>query len=123
MPGTLVAIGRNSPASRVPGFMSNVSLWLGPPSIHSRIQDLCRAPVVVAFAASTSSQPDKEVSAAPAAANFNTSRRDRSAELRALLMGLCAPFRLRRAAGFGPAVWTAGLTPAARHSMIETKFA
>src|SRR5436305_1734554 len=39
-PGTLVATGLNSPALGVPGFMSKVSVWAGPPAIHSRIQAL-----------------------------------------------------------------------------------
>ena len=44
MPGTLVAIGRNSP--RIPsgasGFMSNESMWLSPPVKNTRITDLAR---------------------------------------------------------------------------------
>src|SRR5579862_3710671 len=42
MPGTFVAIGRNGPASRQPGFMSKVSIWLAPPFIQSRMQCLLR---------------------------------------------------------------------------------
>src|SRR5262245_5121494 len=79
MPGTEVAIGLNSPASLVPGFMSNVSFWLGPPSIQSRMHDLCLTPEPAAWAAIRSNQPDIEVRAAPAAANLSQSRRDRSA--------------------------------------------
>src|SRR5262249_50531905 len=85
MPGTEVAIGRNSPASLVPGFMSKVSFWLGPPSIHSRMHDLCLTPDPAACAAIRSSQPEDEVSAAPAAENFKNARRDSSA-LRELVM-------------------------------------
>ena len=40
MPGTLVAMGRNGPPVGRPGFMSNVSNWLAPPFIHSRMQCL-----------------------------------------------------------------------------------
>src|SRR5438270_12141094 len=85
MPGTEVAIGRNSPASLVPGFMSNVSFWLGPPSIQSMIHDLCLTPAPAACAAITSSQPDIDVRAAPAAVNLRKSRRDSSA-MRELVM-------------------------------------
>ena len=43
MPGTLVLIGRNGPPVGRPGFMSKVSMWLGPPAIHKRMQRLpCR---------------------------------------------------------------------------------
>src|SRR5438128_7931771 len=85
MPGTAVAIGRNSPASGVPGFMSNVSFWLGPPSIHSRMHALCLTPDPAACAAIRSSQPDIEVRAAPAAENLRKARRD-SSVLRELVM-------------------------------------
>src|SRR6266542_3886948 len=78
MPGTEVAIGWNSPASGVPGFMSNVSFWLGPPAIHSKMHDLCLAPDPAACAAITSSQPDTDARAAPAADNLSKPRRDRS---------------------------------------------
>src|SRR4051794_41768264 len=79
MPGTEVAIGLNSPASAVPGFMSNVSFWLGPPSIHSKMHDLCLTRAPAAWAAIRSSQPDTDVRAAPAAANCRKPRRDSSA--------------------------------------------
>src|SRR4051812_45323122 len=83
MPGTEVAIGLNSPASLVPGFMSNVSFWLGPPSIHSKMHDLCLAPA--ACAAIVPNQPDAEARVAPAAVNLRKSRRESSA-LRELVM-------------------------------------
>src|SRR3954447_14605771 len=79
MPGTEVAIGLNSPASLVPGFMSNVSFWLGPPAIHSKMHDLCLTPDPAASAAMRCSQPDMDVRAAPAAENRRKSRRDSSA--------------------------------------------
>src|SRR5437870_2488202 len=88
MPGTEVAIGLNSPASGVPGFMSNVSFWLGPPSIHSKMHDLCLTPDPAACAAIRSSQPDIEVRAAPAAENFRKSRRDRCVVRELVMNGL-----------------------------------
>src|SRR5579859_3232936 len=81
MLGTFVAIGLNSPPSLVPGFKSNVSLWLGPPSIHRRMHDLCLAPELAARLANTLSQPDNDTAETPAAVSFSRSRRDR------LLMG------------------------------------
>src|SRR5688572_28122704 len=78
MPGTLVAMGLNSPPSLVPGLRSKVSLWVGPPSIHRTMQDLCLTPVWAAWAASTGSQPDSEVAATPAADSLSRSRRERS---------------------------------------------
>src|SRR3954468_22787786 len=71
-PGTLVGIGLNSPAPLLSGLRSKVSLWLGPPSIQSRMQLLClRAggldPPVAAAAwlARTFSQPDIETAPTP----------------------------------------------------------
>src|SRR5947209_8971903 len=78
MPGAVVAMGLKSPASLVPGFKSNVSLWLGPPSIHRRMQDLCLPGVAAARPASTCSQPDSDTADTPAADSFNHSRRERS---------------------------------------------
>jgi hypothetical protein len=43
IPGALVFIGLNSPAPLLSGFKSRVSLWLGPPSIHRRMQCLALA--------------------------------------------------------------------------------
>src|SRR3990172_3728024 len=37
-PGAAVSISLNVPPWACPGFMSNVSVWLGPPFIHSRMQ-------------------------------------------------------------------------------------
>src|SRR5438309_916737 len=86
MPGTDVGIGLNSPASFVPGFMSNVSFWLGPPSIQSRMHALCFRPAPAAVAARESNHPDADARAAPAAENRRKSRRASSA-VRALVMG------------------------------------
>src|SRR5205823_3171203 len=64
---------------------SKVSFWLGPPSIQSRMHDLCLTLASAACAASPSNQPDTEVRAAPAAVNRRKSRRD-SAAVRELVM-------------------------------------
>src|ERR1700676_2313958 len=77
MPDTEVGIGLNSPASLVPGLRSKVSLWLGPPSIHRRMQALCLTPDAAARAARTLSQPDIAAPPTPAADSFRKSRRDR----------------------------------------------
>src|SRR5579875_63438 len=77
MPGTTVEIGLNSPPSLVPGFKSKVSLWLGPPSIHKRMQDLCLAGVSAVRLANTLSQPDSDTAETPAADSFSQSRRER----------------------------------------------
>jgi len=50
MPVTLLDMGRNGPAVGWPGFRSNVSIWLAPPFIHSRMQCLCFLPVAAATA-------------------------------------------------------------------------
>ena len=44
MPGTFVEIGLNSPrySAGAFGFMSHVSIWLGPPRIHKMITDFSR---------------------------------------------------------------------------------
>src|SRR5690348_15595118 len=88
MPGTEVGIGLNSPASFVPGFMSNVSFWLGPPAIHSKMHVLCLTPDSAGSAAIRSSQPDIEVRAAPAADNRRKSRRDSSVIRELVIRGL-----------------------------------
>src|SRR5262249_6994590 len=110
MPGTEVAIGWNSPASLVPGFMSNVSFWLGPPSIHSKMHDLCLTPNPAACAAIRSNQPDIEVRAAPAAENLRKSRRDSSTIRELVIRGLPGNARRLHAA-----------QPASRWLMIQSK--
>src|SRR5437868_10618273 len=77
MPGTLVLIGLNSPASLVPGFMSKVSLWLGPPSIHSRMHDFVLAFVSAARAASGASHPDSDGVSMPSDESRRKSRREK----------------------------------------------
>src|SRR5690242_6043114 len=101
MPGTAVAIGLNSPASLVPGFMSNVSFWLGPPSNHSKMHDLSLTPDPAAWAASTSNPPDIDLRAAPAAERLRKARRDSSAYRELVTRGLPeeGPPAARRATG------------------------
>jgi hypothetical protein len=60
MPGTDVAISLNGPPLACPGFKSNVSVWLGPPFIQSRMHDRRRCAWTAGVAASTSSQPERE---------------------------------------------------------------
>src|SRR4051794_38628972 len=84
MPGTLVSKVAYGLALGVPGFMSKVSFWLGPPSIHSSMQRLWRtddpagAACCCAWAAlaRTGIHPDSAAVPAPEAASFNISRRE-----------------------------------------------
>src|SRR5215831_18922338 len=75
MPGTLVAISLEGPPFLWPGFKSKVSIWLGPPFIHNRIQARLRSELVAA-SARRSSQPDIEQPSTPAADKRSHSRRD-----------------------------------------------
>ncbi len=74
MPGTAVSIGLNVPPLAWPGFMSKVSIWLGPPLIHSKMHARFRAGSAAALAASDSIQPEAENAEKPAAASFIQSR-------------------------------------------------
>src|SRR5262249_25050731 len=74
---TEVWVSLNSPPLAWPGFKSKVSIWLGPPFIHKRIQDLRRFGSVAVSAASLSIQPDVEYPTTPAAVRFIQSRRDK----------------------------------------------
>src|SRR5262245_19340933 len=80
MPGALVLIALNSPAPLLWGLRSSVSLWLGPPSIHRRMQFLAlalgRAPVPAARAARTFIHPENDAAKTPAADSLRKSRRD-----------------------------------------------
>src|SRR5207237_10673387 len=76
-PGVAVAISRNGPPLAWPGFKSKVSIWLGPPFIHSRMHDRRRWALAAASAAKASSQPDIEEPSAPAVDTLSHSRRDR----------------------------------------------
>ena len=77
MPGTLVAMGLKGPPLAWPGLRSKVSSWLGPPLIHSRIQERLRWGWSAVSAARVSSQPDIEEPTTPAVDSRSQSRRDR----------------------------------------------
>ena len=51
MPGTAVAMALVSPPCSVPGLGSNVSSWLGPPAIQSRMHAICRFRMSAAWTA------------------------------------------------------------------------
>src|SRR4051812_32506320 len=113
MPGTDVGMGLNSPAPLLSGLRSKVSLWLGPPSIHRRMQLLAFFPwagAVAAVFASTFSHPDAEKVPPPAVANCMKDRRVCSCRREENIFG-----RLRfQAGGLGwecssPPVATGGL--------------
>ena len=78
MPGTAVSMALNSPPLAWPGLGSNVSIWLGPPVIQSRMHDLRRPGSAAASAASDSIQPEVEKPTTPAAASRSIWRRDSS---------------------------------------------
>src|SRR5579875_1352379 len=75
MPGTVVAISLKGPPLAWPGFKSKVSIWLGPPFIHKRMQARLRSGLAAAAAARFSSQPDIEAPSTPAADKRSHSRR------------------------------------------------
>src|SRR5262249_20657825 len=77
MPGTSVSIGWNGPPWGCPGLRSKVSIWLGPPLIHSRMQERLRCGLPAVASASAPSQPDVQVPSTPAAASRSQSRRER----------------------------------------------
>ncbi len=55
--------------------MSKVSVWLGPPVIHNRMQEPLRCLLSAVSAAMVSSQPDIVPTVTPAAVIRNHSRR------------------------------------------------
>ena len=67
IPGTADWIGLNGPLLAWPGLGSNVSVWLGPPDIQSRMHDLRRLGCAAVSAARASIQPEAEAPRAPAA--------------------------------------------------------
>ena len=79
MPGTLVEIGLNSPrySDGALGFMSQVSIWLGPPRIHRMITDFCRDGdwPLAAAAASRLSNSGNASPAIPSTPAFTNPRR------------------------------------------------
>src|SRR5262249_27111708 len=91
MPGASVLMGLNSPAPLESGFMSKVSLWLGPPAIHNRTQDFFLAPWAAAARASTGRKPDSDAAETPAAVHFSMSRRDRSPRSCSLMGSVSSP--------------------------------
>jgi len=60
IPGAAVWISLKGPPLACPGLRSKVSIWLGPPFIHSRIQARLRSGLAAAALASCSSQPETE---------------------------------------------------------------
>src|SRR5205809_3734341 len=76
MPVTEVSISLNGPPLAWPGLRSNVSIWLGPPFIHSRMHDRLRCGSFAAAPAMRSSQPDIEKPTNPAAVYRSRSRLD-----------------------------------------------
>src|SRR5450432_1955805 len=79
MPLTEVAISLMVPPLAWPGLRSNVSIWLGPPFIHNRMQARLRSAGAVSLAMA-SSQGNVEAPTKPAHDKRNTSRRDNSAD-------------------------------------------
>src|SRR5260221_11164797 len=78
MRATLVAISLNGPPLAWPGLRSQVSIWLGPPFIHSRMQARLRWGSLALSWANRPSQPDIEMPAALAAARRSQSRLENS---------------------------------------------
>src|SRR5690242_13380958 len=76
-PGTEVSISLNVEPLAWPGFKSNVSIWLGPPLIHSRMHERERAGCVSAPRARASNQPDIDPAITPVDESFIHSRRER----------------------------------------------
>src|SRR5258708_1334070 len=85
MPGTAVAMSLYGPPFLCPGFRWNGSSWLGPPFIHKRMHERCRAPSSEARA-SELSQPEYETPKALAMLIFRRSRREKSSKKRGRLM-------------------------------------
>ena len=79
MPGTAVAIGANSPrySTGASGFMSHVSIWLGPPKRKIMIARFARGRAVAAAAcrASRSGRPRPSI---PSPSPSTNCRRDQS---------------------------------------------
>src|SRR5438128_592339 len=75
MLGTDVSIGLNCPPLAWPGFKSNVSVWLGPPDIHSKMHARLRAGCAAASAASAGNHREDEKPNAPSDARRRKSRR------------------------------------------------
>src|SRR4051794_21816669 len=76
MPATAVAISLAPPPFLWLGLRSNVSIWLGPPAIHRRMQERLRFRRGAAASARRGNQPEAEAPRTPAADNFIQSRRE-----------------------------------------------
>src|SRR5580700_4548419 len=75
-PATLVAVSLNGPPLAWPGLRSNVSIWLGPPFIHKRMQARFRLGSLALRRARFPSHPDIETPTAPIADIRSQSRRE-----------------------------------------------
>src|SRR5438132_7066008 len=76
MPGIDVWISLKGPPLTCPGFRSKVSIWLGPPVIHRRMQALRRFGCAAAAFARASNHPETQQPAAPADVKRSQSRRE-----------------------------------------------
>src|SRR5262249_39136195 len=75
-PGVAVAIALNGPPLAWPGLRSNVSVWLGPPAIQSKMHERRRRGSAATSSANVSIQPDSELATTPAADRPIQSRRE-----------------------------------------------
>src|SRR5262245_53792019 len=76
MPGTAVWISLNGPPLACPGLRSKVSIWLGPPAIHSRMHDRLRRGSFAAVEARALNQPESEPPASAAEVACSQARRE-----------------------------------------------
>src|SRR6185437_262042 len=90
IPGTEVAVSLIGPPLAWPGFKSNVSRWLGPPFIQSKMQERLGFPWRATSAASVSIQPEAEPPKTPAAESRSKSRRETSVMAIGRALGLDA---------------------------------
>src|SRR5689334_356902 len=75
MPGTEVSIGLNGPLFSCPGFGSNVSICVGPPVIHNRMQARLRCGFFAVSSAKAGNQRDIDMPNAPHEVSRSQSRR------------------------------------------------
>src|SRR5262249_39754145 len=76
MPGTAVGMALYGPPLTWPGFRSKVSIWLGPPVIHRRMQAFLRFGCAAASLARASNHPAALQLATPADISRSQSRRE-----------------------------------------------
>src|SRR5262245_61002800 len=79
IPGTDVSIALYGPPFSCPGLRSKVSIWLGPPDIHSRMHERRRSLLAATSSANAGSQRDIDTPKAPQAESLSQSRRERDA--------------------------------------------